>query len=946
MSVRIYQLSKDLGVENSELIHLLRKRGHDVRSASSTIDNISAESLLKEFSKEAVATREGAGDGSEGVRPTPSGSSLPDVPPAPTRPEPPVPPKPPAGALVRSREDIERERREREEEARKAAMKRLPPPIVASPPKPNLPNRPPSPGKQPGMVAPPRVVRPPQPGQRGIPGGRGTAPQSFRIPVPPAKEAAPNTPPTAPASEQASGSGSSSQTSTAFPAKSPPQGNRPPATPSPSSINIPVLTERKPSAPSQPQPVSPKPAPATPSPLRQVSPPAVSSPRPPAPPPLVPTKEPNRPPAIPEVKAASTSAAPPLPGRPGTPPAIPSAKISPERSSPQAASEGNTVGSTPATPAESPPLRKLQIRPPIIVRDFAVQIGRKPFQLISELMEMNIFASMNQVIEDETAKRIAARHGFELDIHRRGETQAEPAKPKVEKPKPTAKAEPRPPVVCILGHVDHGKTTLLDTIRKANVVAGEAGGITQHIGAYQIEYEGRKITFIDTPGHAAFSNMRARGANVTDIAILVVAADDGFMPQTDEALEHARKAGVPIVVAINKTDMPGANIDRVKRQMQERNLSPEDWGGETLSAAVSALKGTGVNDLLESILLQAEVTEGIEAVAKGPARGIIIETQKETGLGSTASAIITEGELKKGDALICGPNWCKVRTILDDKGKPLKSATPSTPVKIIGWDSLPSAGDEFDSVKNDREAKALAEENAYELKKKELAAEQISDGPATLEDLFAAIERNQKRTYRCIVKADVYGTAEALAFSLAKIVSDKIDIRVLDMGVGSVNKADIDLASAANASIIGFNVGLENGVAALAKHQSVRIHQQRIIYELIDEVKDAMADLLEPELRENKTGAAEVRAVFPVSKGFVAGCMVTEGRINRGFKARLLRKDKVIFEGRIGQLKRFKDDATEVRAGYECGIQVDGFNDYKEGDIIETHEVLKIKAKL
>ncbi|MFA5258270.1 MAG: translation initiation factor IF-2, partial [Opitutales bacterium] len=603
----------------------------------------------------------------------------------------------------------------------------------------------------------------------------------------------------------------------------------------------------------------------------------------------------------------------------------------------------------PVVAAGSEKKRILVIKPPIVVRDFAIQIGRKPFQLISELMEMNIFASMNQIIEVDVAKKLAQKQGIELDVRHRGEAQQQVVvEKKPTPPERKAKMDPRPPVVCILGHVDHGKTTLLDTIRKAHVAAGEAGGITQHIGAYQVEHKGKMITFIDTPGHAAFSNMRARGANVTDIAVLVVAADDGFMPQTDEALGHARFARVPIVIAINKTDMPGADVDRVRRQLQERELTPEEWGGETLAVPVSALKGLGIESLLDAILLQTEVTEGIEADFKGSPEGVVIESQKEIGVGATSSVIVRQGTLKRGDSLVCGPHYCRVRTLIDDQGQQIKTATPGMPVKIVGWTSTPDSGDTFHTVANERAAKEEAEENAHRMKLDQVHADEANQksGRASIDDLFAAIAQSRSKMYRVVVKADVYGTAEALAVSLELIKSDKIKLEVVDMGVGAVTKNDILMASAAEAAIVAFNVNLENGVAPFAKHHSIKLFQHNIIYELIDQIKDAMAGELPPELRENKIGAAEVRQIFPVAKSTIAGSMVMEGRVARSALARLLRKGQVISEGRVSTLRRFKDDASEVRAGYECGIQLDSTDAYQVGDTIECYEILKIKAAL
>jgi len=602
-------------------------------------------------------------------------------------------------------------------------------------------------------------------------------------------------------------------------------------------------------------------------------------------------------------------------------------------------------------PAEAGDLKILQIKPPIIVRDFAKMMDVKPFRLISELMDMGIFASMNQSLEESTAQRVAERHGYTLDIKHRGEQQQQQIQAAAAKKKAAEAVEDiknlesRPPIVCILGHVDHGKTTLLDTIRNTNVVAGEAGGITQHTAAYQVEHKGKKITFLDTPGHAAFSKMRERGANVTDIAILVVAADDGFMPQTDEALSFAQKAGVPIVVAINKMDSKGSNIDRVKQQMQKRSITPEDWGGETLCCPVSALKNTNIEQLLELVLLQAEIME-LKANPKRAVEGDIIESQLEAGRGATATAIVSSGTLKAGDVLVCGENWCKVRALLDDKGVKIQKATPGTPVVIMGWSGAPEAGEKFEKTENDRAAKRITEERILERKK----ATSVADAPsktASIEDLMAAIASKDLKTFKCIVKSDVSGTVEAVSACLLDIKSDKVTLEVIDQSVGLITKNDVDFAATAGAAIVAFNVKQENGVASWAKHEGVDIITHNIIYELITRVREAMKNLLDPELKENKLGQAEVRAVFSVTKGGkAAGCMVTEGLIKRDKLARVFRKDKEIARGRIGDLKRFKDDATEVRAGYECGMNVTGFSDYQPGDIVECFEILEIRPEL
>ena len=752
MSERIYVLSKKIGMENNELLALLKERGFQVKSASSTIDNISAESLIEEFAKPAADPVQ---------EPEPEEVKIPE--PSKTSPLPP-------GAFVKSKEEIEKERNA---------------------------------GSQP----PPVLVAVPEP---------------------------------------------------------------------------PVALQTEPSS---------------------TGPGAAKAP--PLPPPVIPLGSPTAPGETPDLVAEK------------------------------------------AQQEDKKELEVIQVKPPIVVRDFAIQLQLKPFRLISELMEMDIFASMNQVIEEDIATRIAENHGFLLEVRHRGERPPETLEPAKKKPEiDESKLEPRPPVVCILGHVDHGKTTLLDTIRKTNVVEGEFGGITQHIGACQIEHNGQNITFIDTPGHAAFSKMRARGANVTDIVVLLVAADDGFMPQTDEALGFARLAKVPIIVAINKIDAPGADIDRVKRQMQERELAPEDWGGETISVAVSALKNENIDSLLEMILLQAEIME-LKANSNGRSEGVIIDSQKEIGHGSTASVIVQQGILKVGDSLICNGNYCKVKVLLDDKGNDIKKAKPSTPVKVIGWSGPPDSGAVFQTLKNEREAKRQAEENAFELKKlPQLAPEQTDEKATSLDKLMEAIAQTRQKVFRVVVKSDVLGTAEAIVENLQQIKSEKIGIDIVQNSIGLVSKNDILLAVAAEAVIVAFNTNIESGVAVFTKQHNITIYQHHVIYELIDQIKEAMVDQLDPELVESKIGVAEVRQVFSVAKGAVAGCLVTEGRIVRDAKARLLRGDKVLHESKLETLKRFKDDVGDVRAGYECGLRLDGFNKYEEGDLIECFEFKKIQPKL
>lgn len=601
------------------------------------------------------------------------------------------------------------------------------------------------------------------------------------------------------------------------------------------------------------------------------------------------------------------------------------------------------IASGPTTVSDKTSLKPLRVKSPIIVRDFAALIGIKPFRLISELMERGIFASMNQVIEEKVALKIAEKYGRALEIKHRGQRQQEPeqASKTIPPPKPEH-LEPRPPVVCILGHVDHGKTTLLDTIRKTKVVSQEAGRITQHIGAYQVEHGGKKITFIDTPGHAAFSKMRQRGTDVTDIAVLVIAAEDGFKSQTEEALKFAQRAGVPVVVAINKIDVHGADIDNVKRQLQKKGIASEDWGGDTLTVEISALKGEKIQDLLEAILLQSEIMD-LKAAPKSPAAGIIVETRLDVGRGPAASVIIQKGTLKVGDALVCGSAYCKVRAMLNDQGKPLKEAPPSTPIHIIGWSKLPEVGAICKKVENEKVARRLCKELFADEKRKGLWKQ---PEVATKDALIDLMNQREDNSLKIILKSDVQGSLEALASCLEAIKSDKVALDIVAGDIGSITKTDVSHAAATHAIIVGFNVKQENGVAGLAKHHGVRILQNNIIYEIIDQVKEAMVDLIGPEIKTTFIGSAEVRNVFPIAKGTVAGCKVLEGKVKREALARLMRGDTLIQETRIDTLKRFKEDVTEVRSGYECGIHLAGVNHYEAGDRIECFERNEVKAQL
>jgi translation initiation factor IF-2 len=498
----------------------------------------------------------------------------------------------------------------------------------------------------------------------------------------------------------------------------------------------------------------------------------------------------------------------------------------------------------------------------------------------------------------------------------------------------------RGPIITFMGHVDHGKTSLMDAIRKTRVAAGEAGGITQHIGAYTVDYKGSRITFLDTPGHAAFTAMRARGAHVTDIVVLVVAADDGLMPQTLEAISHAKAAPhVKIMVAINKIDLPSANVDRVKKQLQEKDLSPEEWSGDTIVCEVSATKGTGIDHLLEMMALQSEMME-LKASPTATPRGTVIEAQVEPGRGPTATVIVQMGTLRTGDPFICGDYGGKIKSLMDDRGKPIKEAGPSTPVRVLGFSGLPQAGDEFLVMESERSAKTLSEERLLDRRADKLSVPQR----ATLESLLEAADG--KKHLRIVLKCDAQGSLEALSGALGQIESKKIDLEIVHAGVGPISESDILLASASNAVVVGFNVKVESMAVNVAKREGVQVKLYSIIYELIDQMKEAMAGLLDPEHRETVIGHAEVKQIFKLSRGIVAGCLVTDGRIARTARARVLRRRQPVYDGGLSTLRRFQDDVKEVRVGLECGIKLGDFNEYQVGDIIECYQLEAVAQKL
>ena len=745
----------------------------------------------------------------------------------------------------------------------------------------------------------------------------------------------------------------------------------PPAVPTAPPPPIEIHAAPPPAPPPPPIEVAPPPPEiAQPVEVKLPPPPEPVAPPPPPPPPAgpkvgdkvgfiqLPTKPAPRPPEKPAARpAGGTPARPPEPQRgTGTRPDFrgmrPAQPPTPQRQGYGQQARPAVRGPEPSEPRFVPPTtgELITLKPPIIVRDLAEQLKRRPFQLIADLIELKVMANVNQAIDEVVAQKLCAKYGFRFEVEKRekraGIVHAPTRAVELDTEDKTEDLKPRAPVVTIMGHVDHGKTTLLDVIRKANVAAGEAGGITQHIGAYTIAFphperknELQQITFLDTPGHAAFSAMRARGANVTDIVVLVVAANDGVMPQTLEALSHAQAAKVPILVAVNKIDHPNANVMRVRQQLQERGLVPDDWGGETIFVDVSALTKQGVDKLLEMVLLQADLLE-LKANPERRAKGNVIESGLEPG-GPTATVLVRKGTLHVGDVVICGQYWGKVRALINEEGKRLKEAGPSVAVKLLGLNGVPEAGIEFSAVEDEKNARMLAEQRTTE------ARDQAKEARAkvTLENLFDTIATSSAKTLKVVVKADTQGSVEAIVEALKKIEAGEVSLEIMHSAVGSITESDVLLASASSAIVLGFHTRIDSGVSDVAKREGVQIKLYAIIYELVDQVKEAMAGLLDPILKETVIGSAEVRKVFELSKGGnVAGCIVSSGRISKG-KVRVMRRKNLVYEGITQSLRRFQDEVNEVRAGMECGIRIDGFDDFQTGDAIECYTIEKVAPK-
>ncbi|HHZ17020.1 MAG TPA: translation initiation factor IF-2 [Clostridia bacterium] len=583
-------------------------------------------------------------------------------------------------------------------------------------------------------------------------------------------------------------------------------------------------------------------------------------------------------------------------------------------------------------------VKQITLEGPLTVQEFAHLLNKKSAELIKKLISLGVFATINQELDVDTLVLLGNEFGTNVEVKVSKEEKLF-AEEKADRPE---ELQERPPVVTIMGHVDHGKTSLLDTIRHTNVSASEAGGITQHIGAYQVEVKGKKISFLDTPGHEAFTAMRARGAKVTDIAVLVVAADDGVMPQTVEAIHHAQAAEVPIIVAINKVDKEAANPDRIKQELTEYNLIPEEWGGDTICCNVSAKTKEGLENLLETILLVAEMSE-LKANPNRNATGTVIEAKLDKGRGPVATVLVMNGTLKIGDYLIVGTTHGRVRAMLDDKGRRVKKALPSTPVEIVGLSDVPMAGDIFHVVENEHLAKQIISERTITKREETMKA----TSRVTLDELFAQIQKGEIQDLNIIIKADVQGSIEAIKQSLEKLSNDEVRVNIIHQGVGGITETDVMLASASNAIIIGFNVRPDANARKAAELQQIDIRLYRVIYTAIEDIKSALSGMLKPELKEVVIGRGEVRAVIKVPKvGFVAGCYISEGKVTRNSQIRVIRDSIVIHEGDILALRRFKDDVKEVSSGFECGISLERFNDFREGDQIEAFIQEEIKREL
>jgi translation initiation factor IF-2 len=942
VNVRVFQLARDLNLSSQEVIDRLKKLGVDVKTASSSVDEDTADKLKRALKIDALAARKRRIYGSD------------------------------EDEAERELEEQERENRiaaeraEREraaEEARLAAEARK----VAK-------LRGPKTAKEEEAekkAAKPATEEPP-PALLHAPGAPRLAPKVAHAPAPVAVEEEPEAETEEPEPEPAS-----APVAPAAAPAAPAASAAPPPAPMRTTIPAPRLTgpvrpiaPAAPPAPAPPPPVAVPPAPASapsagvaaaspattvarPSgptlvrPVRPIAPPRpITPPRPVGPHPTSPHPVAGSPlPRSPHPVSARPMGAPglrtpsPIPSRPAPPVAPrPVGRPSPKRVDRQRGA-GLPVPAKDERPVYTGPPRRITLTEGVTVKELGEKMEDvKSRDIMKALISRGIMATVNQALDPQLAIEICKEFGYEATIQSFEEEvvqeQAVESKPE--------DLEPRAPVITVMGHVDHGKTSLLDGIRETKVAAGEAGGITQHIGAYHVDVGTRKVVFLDTPGHEAFTLMRARGAKVTDIVVLVVAADDGVMPQTVEAIDHAKAAGVPIVVAVNKIDKPEAQPDRVKQQLSDRGLMPEEWGGSTVFVNVSAKKRQNLDQLLEMLLLVADLQE-LKANPKKPAVGTVLEARLDKGRGSVATILVQDGTLRVGDTVVAGAVAGKVRALVDDTGSRLKVAGPATPVEVLGLTDLPEPGDQLLAVTDALKAQSIANFRQMKLREKAMSA----SAKIKLEDLGRAIAEGQLKELPLVVKADVQGSVEAVTDQLMKIPQEKIKLRIIRSGAGAITEGDVLLAAASNAVVIGFNVRPERKAADAAERDKVEVRLYTVIYDAVDEMRKALEGLLEPSIREVRLGSAEVRDTFKISKvGTIAGCFVADGRVNRSAQVRLLRDNVVIHTGKVSSLKRFKDDATEVKAGFECGIGIANYNDVKPGDVIEFFTTEKVKETL
>jgi translation initiation factor IF-2 len=924
-TVRIYKVAELLGSTSQEVLALLKRdHGIELKSASSTIEEVVARSFVERIARQRGISLPGGDMFAETPAPAKGGAKKT---PAPKKAEPPKPTAPVLGPprLVKTIRPVQ--------SAAPAPVEEAPPPAAPPPPAQAVAPAPAPPPEVQVVPEPPRVEPPPPPPVVEPAVVAAAAPVVEEAPVeappPPEPQAPPRVvPPTIRLRIEEPGRPTQPArplTPAKRPVVSQPRMVQPPPAAAPPKAATPPPAAARPATPSgrpgpggAPRPAYPPPRPTTPS--------MLGGPRPLPSQPVRTQPSAQARPGMPGVRPQGPR--PPMPQvpRPGARP------VAPRRERPAAPAVA-------AMPAAPPPItRTITLAEGMTVKDLADKLDVRVKDVLAKLLMKRMMMTINSTLDIETARDVAREFG--ADIEMRSFEEELVAEQEDSKPEDQV---PRAPVVTVMGHVDHGKTSLLDAIRETKVAEREAGGITQHIGAYHVDVgDSRSVVFLDTPGHEAFTLMRARGAKVTDVVVLVVAADDGVMPQTREAIDHAKAANVPIVVAINKIDKAGANPDNVKRELAELALVPEDWGGQTVMVPVSAKKKQNLDQLLEMILLSTDILE-LKANPKHSASGTVLEAKLDRGRGPVATVLVQDGTLNVGDNFIAGPVVGRVRALIDDRGRSVKLAPPSTPVEVLGLTSLPQPGDPFQTVADAAKARQIATFRQTQAKERALGAR---GGRLTLESLKEQIAEGGVKELPIIVKADVQGSAEVLADTLTKLSDEKVKIRIIRSGVGAINESDVLLASASNAIIVGFNVRPDRNAADMAEREEVDIRLHSVIYNVTEEIKKGMEGLLEPTFKEVRMGTAEVREVFRVPKvGSIAGCMVTEGRITRAGEttARLLRDNVVVFEGKIASLRRFKDDVSEVKSGFECGIGLERFNDIKMGDVIEVFTMERVK---